>query len=267
MLPYRVPIHDYAAGSKDARQYYSAPDDPCAPLISSPMCFSSTPPDSSRGLSLDRRNRTTWMHSQRQHPDRSSPEGVAPQVLGTGDTIKGVVEIREPSICANMGTAPFIPSAPSGYYARPPKNQSLSMPDWFAFRLPGPGPSAADEAHVSMLEDWYMQDTAGNVAGLGDGRGEMALHGLLGWQRSETRQEAELRAWRKVAKTMEKEDQREYIRLRGEEKAWVRTSKGKEGKRARMTRKGEVNDAEWIDEERMYGGSGRVRRERWVRCL
>lgn len=177
------------------------------------------------------------------------------------------MEIREPSVCAYTGNTSFIPPVPFGHYARLPKNQSLSMPDWFAFRLPGPGSSAADEAHVSMLEDWYMRDTAGIVAGLNDDREGMALHGLLGWQRSEIRQDAEPRAWRKAAKMMERGDQRGYIRLRGEEKAWVRPSKGKEGKKARTAKKWGVNDAEWIDEEKIYGESGRVRRERWVRCL
>lgn len=91
-------------------------------------------------------------------------------------------------------------------------------------------------------------------------------------ERSLTRQYAEFEQWRKMMR--EKNQQKEYVRLRGKEKALVRRSNAKRAvglpallkthKTKKMGRN-EVNDVEWMDVPTFYEDVERWRWERRVR--
>lgn len=179
-------------------------------------------------------------------PNTLSPFAMTRLFASTSPSI--VVEERSPSAYAHMGSD-LIPPVPSG---------RQRLPSWFTSRTPGQGSQAAEEAHVGIIR------SLDNVAR------SLTIHPPLNqWLTSDERMRAERRT---VLKAKKKEEKRkgEYIRLRGEEKAWVRQKTyggGKKVRKGRVGGRGEVVDVEWMDQDRVYPETGRVRKERWLRCL
>ncbi|KAJ4986993.1 hypothetical protein SVAN01_07534 [Stagonosporopsis vannaccii] len=93
------------------------------------------------------------------------------------------------------------------------------------------------------------------------------------WERSEVRQHADWLAREEEEDRRSRLDkEKEYIRLRGEQKAWVKRGRartkgaGKARFEAFGGKKGQVNDVEWRDERRSFE-DGSVEWERRVRLL
>lgn len=94
------------------------------------------------------------------------------------------------------------------------------------------------------------------------------------WERSLTRQYVDFEQWQK--KKREKNQQKEYIRMRGKEKALVRRSNTKrtvglpsllKTHKTKKMGRNEVNDIEWIDVPVFYEYSERWRWERRARSI
>ncbi|KAJ4405835.1 hypothetical protein N0V91_004944 [Didymella pomorum] len=129
-----------------------------------------------------------------------------------------------------------------------------------------------DATSLSDLEEWYWVQWQQY-----DAQRQAAFERedkMPEWTRSDTRQEAAFEKWKKMLK--EKNQKKEYFRLRGKEIATVRRSTTKrvttlpsplEMQKLSKMGKNEVNDTEWIDVPKIYEESGTLSWERRVRLL
>jgi hypothetical protein len=129
----------------------------------------------------------------------------------------------------------------------------------------------SESTSVSDLEDWLQWQKSETFRRAAV---KASIGKTLDWERSKTREWAEFKEWQK--RKVDKNRQKDYIRTRGKEKAFVRRSKAKQSvnlsslllpSKVKKMGKGEVNDVDWIDVPSYYEDSGDWKWERRVRLL
>ncbi|KZM24093.1 uncharacterized protein EKO05_0010295 [Ascochyta rabiei] len=229
MEPHHTLAHNYGSGSHSTPpRYYTekhhdaAHTPPTNPLHQAPPPHQMPTPLGSPRMPNPNPN----PQPKRPHPSR--PHHSNPRSSRRAN-YQGPLEVREPSIQAST------PDIPPAHHTH---SREATLPRWFASRVRDATPSAADKAHASMMEKY-----AGSSAQVG-------VQGTAPWQRFETR---------RVETTTERVWQREFVRVRHEQRTWVRRGQEKKGK-GKGTRRQGSNGVEWKEEQK-------ERRETWIRCL
>ncbi|KAJ4384983.1 hypothetical protein N0V86_000588 [Didymella sp. IMI 355093] len=129
----------------------------------------------------------------------------------------------------------------------------------------------SESTSVSELEDWFQWQKSETFRRAAV---KASMGKTLDWERSKMREWADFKEWQK--RRVDKNRQKDYIRTRGKEKAFIRRSKAKQSvnlsnlllpSKVKKMGKGEVNDVEWIDVPSYYEDNGDWKWERRVRLL